>query len=220
MPNKPNYAQQMDGVLAALGGQRPGLLLHACCGPCSSSVLELLEQHFDITVLYYNPNIWPAAEYRRRGDELAKFLQASGRAGTVRLIELEYDPAQFYTAVAGHEGDPERGGRCTLCYQLRMERAAQYAAAHGLPWFCTTLSLSPHKDAERINQIGRALGAQYGVRHLPNEFKKRDGYRRSLQLSAQYGLYRQDYCGCEYSALAARARRQVGPAPRADKPNQ
>ena len=209
MANRPNFVRQMKAVLAQLEqqGERPGLVLHACCGPCSSSVLEVLEEHFDLTILYYNPNTWPPAEYRRRGDELAKFLERSGRAGRVKLVEGEYDPQVFYDLAAGHEDDPERGNRCTLCYRMRLERTVQYAKAHGIPWFCSTLSLSPHKDALRLNAIGEELAEQYGVKHLPNEFKKQDGYRRSLELSAEYGLYRQDYCGCEFSAKAAAAGR-------------
>lgn len=199
MPNRPNYVRQMDAVIASLGGARPRLLLHACCAPCSSSVLEVLEAHFAVTILYDNPNIWPEAEYRRRLEELRRFLEVSGRQG-IPLVAAEYRPETFYEAVRGLEAEPERGGRCTVCYRLRMEQAAAYAAANGYEWFCTTLSLSPHKDAERINAIGEQLAARYGVRHLPSEFKKRDGYKRSLELSREYGLYRQDYCGCEFSA--------------------
>ena len=208
-PVKPNYVQQMDAVMAQLAEQRPRLLLHACCGPCSSSVLEVLEQHFDITILYYNPNTWPPEEYERRGEELAKFLEKSGREQSVALAWGHYDPQEFYAIAAGHEADPERGDRCTRCYRLRLEETARYAAEHGFDWFCTTLSLSPHKDAVRINQIGEEMAKKYQVRHLPNEFKKRDGYRRSLALSDEYGLYRQDYCGCEFSAKAAQAHRAI-----------
>ena len=201
MANRPNYTQQMDQVLEQLGQTRPRLLLHACCGPCSSSVLELLCRHFQVTVLYYNPNIWPAAEYERRQRELARFLGLA-HPGEVELVEDTYNPAEFYQAVKGLEDEPEKGGRCTLCYRLRMERAARYAAQHGFEWFTTTLSVSPLKDPVRINQIGRDLEEKYGVKHLPSEFRKRDGYKRSLELSAQYGLYRQAYCGCEFSARA------------------
>ena len=164
-------------------------------------MLEVLCAHFQVTVLYYNPNIWPPEEYRRRADELASFLQRA-HALDVKLVEEPYDPQEFYTAVQGLEQEPEKGGRCTVCYRLRMERAAQYAKAHGFVWFTTTLSVSPLKDPIRINQIGEELAAQYGLRHLPSEFKKRDGYKRSLELSREYGLYRQDYCGCEFSARA------------------
>ena len=201
MATQRNYAQQMDAVLAGLGDTRPRLLLHACCGPCSSAVLEQLCRYFEITVLYYNPNTWPAAEYYRRGEELQKFVAAAHPLG-VTVVEDTYDPQQFYTAVAGLENEPERGSRCTVCYRLRMRRAAQYARDNGFDWFTTTLSISPHKDAARINAIGQELEAEFEVKHLPSDFKKHNGYLRSLQLSEQYGLYRQDYCGCEFSAKA------------------
>ena len=208
MPPKPNYAREMDRVLQSLGGSRPRLLLHACCGPCSSAVLEQLCQYFDITILYYNPNIWPAAEYRRREEELERFVAAAHPLG-VTVVEDRYDPEEFYAAARGLEAEPERGARCTACYRLRMHRAAAYAAANGFDWFTTTLSISPHKDAERINQIGQELAAEYGVPHLPSDFKKKNGYLRSLQLSAEYGLYRQDYCGCVYSHAQSEAERQA-----------
>ena len=208
MPPKPNYAREMDRVLQSLGGSRPRLLLHACCGPCSSAVLEQLCQYFDITILYYNPNIWPAAEYRRREEELERFVAAAHPLG-VTVVEDRYDPEEFYAAARGLEAEPERGARCTACYRLRMRRAAAYAAANGFDWFTTTLSISPHKDAERINQIGQELAAEYGVPHLPSDFKKKNGYLRSLQLSAEYGLYRQDYCGCVYSHAQSEAERQA-----------
>ena len=194
MAKQLTYAQQMEQVLEQLGNTRPRLLLHACCGPCSSAVLEKLCAHFEITVLYYNPNTWPEAEYRRRGEELARFVADAHPLG-VTVVEDHYDPQEFYTAIAGLEAEPERGGRCTVCYRLRMRRAAQYAAQHGFDWFTSTLSISPHKDAARINAIGQELEAEFGVRHLPSDFKKQNGYLRSLQLSEEYGLYRQDYCG-------------------------
>ena len=192
MANRPNYPKMMEQVLLSLGESRPRLLLHACCAPCSSAVLEMLCGFFDITILYYNPNIWPASEYRRRADELHQFVKQANLPG----ITLE--------------AEPERGGRCTVCYRLRMEHAAKYAAEHGFDWFCSTLSISPRKDAEKINAIGRELEAKYGVRHLPNEFKRKEGHKRSLELSAQYGLYRQDWCGCEFSAR--------GSAPKPEQP--
>ena len=201
MSKQLNFAQQMDEVLKTLGPARPKLLLHACCGPCSSAVLEQLCEHFEITVLYYNPNTWPAAEYHRRGEELERFVAAAPPLG-VTVVEDRYDPQEFYSAVAGLEQEPERGNRRTVCYRLRMRRAAQYAQEHGFAWFTTTLSISPHKDARRINEIGQALEAEFGVKHLPSDFKKQNGYLRSLQLSEEYGLYRQDYCGCEFSARA------------------
>ena len=156
MSNQLNFSQQMDEVLKTLGDTRPRLLLHACCGPCSSAVLERLCRYFDITVLYYNPNTWPAEEYHRRGEELERFVAAAHPLG-VTVVEDRYDPQEFYSAVAGLENEPERGSRCTVCYRLRMRRAAQYAAEHGFDWFTTTLSISPHKDAKRINAIGQEL---------------------------------------------------------------
>ena len=198
MATQLNFAQQMDEVLKTLGDTRPRLLLHACCGPCSSAVLERLCRYFDITVLYYNPNTWPAEEYHRRGEELERFVAAAHPLG-VTVVEDRYDPQEFYSAVAGLENEPERGSRCTVCYRLRLEQAARYAADHGFDWYCTTLSISPMKDPVRLNELGTELGRQYGVPFLPSEFRKKDGYKRSLQLSAEYGLYRQDYCGCVFS---------------------
>ena len=200
MPNRINYQLEMEKVLRTLDGTRPKLLLHACCAPCSSATLERLSAHFDLTILYYNPNIYPPEEYHRREAELERFVEQAGYHYPV--VELPYDPQEFYTAVKGLENEPEKGARCTVCYRLRMRRAAQYAAEHGFDWFTTTLSISPHKDAKRINAIGQELEQEYGVRHLPSDFKKQNGYLRSLQLSEEYGLYRQDYCGCEFSAKA------------------
>ena len=200
MPNRINYQLEMEKVLRTLDGTRPKLLLHACCAPCSSATLERLSAHFDLTILYYNPNIYPPEEYHRREAELERFVEQAGYHYPV--VELPYDPQEFYTAVKGLENEPEKGARCTVCYRLRMRRAAQYAAEHGFDWFTTTLSISPHKDAARINQIGQELEAEFGIRHLPSDFKKQNGYLRSLQLSEEYGLYRQDYCGCEFSAKA------------------
>lgn len=205
MPNRINYQREMETVLAALpaGGPRPRLLLHACCAPCSSAVLERLAQAFELTILYYNPNIDPPAEYRRREAELERFVRDAGyTAMGITVVEEPYDPAEYYAAVQGLEGEPERGARCTVCYRLRLERAARYAAAHGFEWFCSTLSISPLKDPVRLNDIGQELAVRYGVRWLPSEFRKKDGYKRSLELSAEYGLYRQDYCGCKFSREA------------------
>lgn len=201
MANPVNWQREMEKTLAGLPeGARPRLLLHACCGPCSSAVLEQLRRRFDITILYYNPNIWPEAEYRRRADELAAFVAHFAPEGDVKLVEDRYLPDEFYAAARGLEEEPERGARCTRCYALRLERAAEFAAQHGFDYVCTTLSISPHKDAERLNRLGMAAAERQGVRWLPGDFKKKEGYKRSLQLSSEYGLYRQDYCGCEFSA--------------------
>ena len=199
MPNRINYQQEMEKVLQQLdtAALRPRLLLHACCAPCSSATLERLARHFDLTILYYNPNIYPPEEYHRREAELERFVEQAGYHYPV--VELPYNPQEFYDVVKGLEQEPEKGERCTVCYRLRLEQTARYAAEHGFDWFCTTLSISPMKDPVRINTLGTELGARYGVRFLPSEFRKKDGYKRSLALSAEYGLYRQDYCGCVFS---------------------
>lgn len=195
-----NFSKEMLKILAKLPTDpKPRLALHACCAPCSSAVIEQLADYFDITILYFNPNIWPSEEFAKRADELQRFVDELNLPN-VRAVIDRYDPAEFYEAVKGLEDEPERGKRCTVCYHQRMERTAQWAAENDFDWFCTTLSISPHKDAVRINSIGRDLEKKYGVKHLTSDFKKRNGFKRSLELSAQYGMYRQDYCGCEFSA--------------------
>lgn len=216
--------------------KKPRLLLHACCAPCSSYTLEYLCEYFDITIYYYNPNIHPAQEYQRRLAELKNFLprfladknSSTGTAAagaTIDLQETDYNPQEFFDAVQALrdnlESEPERGERCRRCYQLRMERAYEYARQNGFDWFTTTLSISPHKDAQMINEIGRALyenalkdqnagtggecsqaqnpAVTLAPKFLYSDFKKKNGYKRSLELSKDYGLYRQDYCGCVYS---------------------
>ena len=210
MPNRINYDREMQSILDELArrGERPPLVLHACCAPCSSATLERLCDAFAVTVLYYNPNIAPPAEYRRRADELARFLSDAGHiARGVQLVELPYDPAEFYDAVRGLEQEPERGARCTACYALRLEKTAAWAAEHGFGWMTTTLSISPMKDPVRLNELGQAAAARHGLRYLTSEFRKKDGYKRSLALSEQYGLYRQDYCGCAFSKQESERRR-------------
>ena len=193
---KTNYQLETDKCIVSLPPEeKPKLLLHSCCGPCSSYVLEYLTQHFEVTLLYYNPNVQPEAEYEKRlfyQREVLKRLPA-------QLMECAYDGAAFDEIAAGYEAEPEGGERCTRCFLLRLEETARRAAAGGFDWYCTTLTVSPHKDAERINRIGAELGARWGVRWLPSDFKKRDGYLRSIRLAQEYGLYRQDWCGCEYS---------------------
>ena len=201
---KQNYQKQLDSVLQSISadGGRPSLLLHACCGPCSSYVLEYLCEHFEITVLFYNPNIYPASEYVRRLEELKKFYTRFVPAKNVVVVEAPYDPEDFYKATGARENpelakEPERGERCRRCYELRLRYTYDYACAHGFDYFCTTLSISPFKDADMINEIGRGLGE--GPRWLPSDFKKNNGFKRSLELSEEYNLYRQAYCGCVYS---------------------
>ena len=195
---KTNYQILTDKAIAALAGGKPALLLQSCCGPCSSYVLEYLTQYFDVTLLYYNPNIQPEEEYEKRlfyQREVLKHIPA-------KLMACDYDGAAFEAAVRGAEDEPEGGERCTRCFRLRLEETAKRAAAGGFSWFCSTLTVSPHKDAARINRIGAALGERYGVKWLPSDFKKRDGYLRSIRLSEEYGLYRQDWCGCRYARSA------------------
>jgi predicted adenine nucleotide alpha hydrolase (AANH) superfamily ATPase len=186
------FQQQMEQIVAALES-RPRLLLHSCCGPCSSAVIERLAPHFDLSVYYYNPNIYPPQEYRRRADEQARLLETLG----VPMIEAEYDTARF--DAIGLSDEPEGGARCRACYALRLEQSAQYAKEHGYEWLCTTLSVSPHKNADWVNELGHACASAHGLRWLPSDFKKKNGFLRSLQLSDQYDLYRQTWCGCRYS---------------------
>ena len=185
-----NYALEMDKVVASLGGRRPSLLLQSCCGPCSTAVLEVLCPHFAVTLLYYDPNIQPEAEYALRLENQLCVLRELHPE--VALLPCEYDGAAFTAAARGLEGEPEGGARCTACFRLRLGYTARAAAEGGFEFFCTTLSVSPHKDAERLNAIGAELGEKYGVRYLPSDFKKRDGYKRSIELSRSLGLYRQD----------------------------
>ena len=205
-----DYQKQLETVLSSLQErkERPRLLLHACCAPCSSYVLEYLADYFDITVFYYNPNIYPAEEYRRRLKELREFLPRfpPAQKAAVTLVEEAYEPESFYRATnvlteKELQTERERGERCRRCYLLRMERAYRYAANGGYSFFTTTLSISPFKDAHKINAIGRGLEqADSGkTLFLPSDFKKKNGFLRSLQISREYGLYRQDYCGCLYS---------------------
>ncbi len=196
---KENYQMQLDGITQHITGGKPTLLLHSCCGPCSSYVLEYLTKYFSVTVLFYGPNIQPYEEYRKRLENQRRLIEEMPCGSPVSIMECEYDGESFIKAVRGLEREPEGGERCTACFRLRIEETARLAAMHGFEWFCTTLSVSPHKDAVRINAIGRELSEKYGVKWLPNDFKKRGGYQRSIELSKQYGLYRQNYCGCIYS---------------------
>lgn len=199
--NKRNYQSEMEKVLEGLlkRDEAPTLLLHSCCAPCSSYVLEYLSQYFRITVFYYNPNIYPDEEYEKRVEEQNRFIQRFPAASPVAFLEGIYDKERFYQMASGLEDAPEGGERCFRCYQLRLEETAKEAARLGMDYFTTTLSISPMKNAAKLNEIGESLGREYGVRYLVSDFKKRDGYKRSVKISQEYGMYRQDYCGCLFS---------------------
>ena len=195
-----NYQLELDDIIARQEGAKPSLLLHSCCGPCSSSVLEYLTRFFEVTLLWYNPNIWPQDEFDRRLDAQQKLIRAMGLEDRVRVMTLPRLSEAWYDAVRGLEREPEGGARCTECFRLRLREAAGIAADNGFEYFCSTLTLSRHKDPVRINALGEMFGAEYGVKWLPSEFKKRGRELRSQQLCAAYGIYRQNYCGCEFSA--------------------
>ena len=203
-----NYQKKLEEIIEGLTGRKK-LLLHACCAPCSSYVLEYLTEYFDISVFYYNPNISPFSEYEKRISELKRLIREMPLSGKTDIIDGKYDPESFIDIAAGSEGLPEGGERCFRCYRLRMEEAAKKALEKGFDYFTTTLSISPHKNAEKINEIGQELEQKYGVKYLYADFKKRDGYKRSIQLSHDYGLYRQNYCGCIYSKDAAEKQKIV-----------
>ena len=191
--------RELDRIIEKQGESRPRVLLHVCCGPCSSAVLEYLTQYFELTLLWYNPNIYPEAEFQKRYDTLLKLIRDMGLEDRVGVLFEEHRSAEYYARARGLEDEPEGGRRCTECFRLRLEETAKLAAARGFDYFCTTLTLSRHKDAVRINAIAEEIAQKTGVKWLPSEFKKRDGENRSLALCEQYNVYRQLYCGCEYS---------------------
>ena len=196
-----NYAKELERLIQKLQqeGKVPRLLLHACCAPCSSAVLEYLSQYFAITLLYYNPNIAPLEEYQKREAELRRLVSQMKFTHPVDLLPCQYDGQAFVQAARGLEGEPEGGKRCEACFRLRLRYAAQEAARLRFDYYTTTLSISPMKNAPLLNQLGEEIGREFGVAHLPSDFKKKDGYKRSVQLSKEYDLYRQDYCGCAFS---------------------
>lgn len=194
---KTNRQLETDAVIDSLRGEKPRLLLQCCCGPCSSYVLEYLTRHFEVTALFYNPNIQPPEEYEKRRYWLQNVIERYG--GQVQTLPCDYEGERFEEIAAGYEDAPEGGERCARCYKLRLDETARRAALGGFDYFCTTLSVSPRKDAEALNTLGEAAAERYSVKWLPSDFKKRDGYKRSIELSEQYGLYRQEYCGCKYS---------------------
>lgn len=204
---KRNYQKELDRILEKLeaGGRRPRLLLHSCCGPCSSYVLEYLSQYFHITVFYYNPNIYPESEYGKRIREQQELISKMDLKNPVSFLAGEYEQEKFYEMAEGMEHLREGGARCMKCYELRLAETARRAAEGGFDYFTTTLSISPLKNAQKLNEIGVRIGREAGVEYLVSDFKKKNGYKRSVELSEEYGLYRQDYCGCEFSLAERRA---------------
>ncbi len=196
---KPNYQLELDKTLAKITQEniRPRLLLHACCAPCSSYVLEYLTKYFDITVFFYNPNISPESEYLHRVNEIKRLI--SEMCPTVNFIEGRYEPEKFYEMAKGLESEPERGARCVKCYRMRIEESAVIAKQGNFDYFTTTLSISPQKDSHVLNSIGKEISEIYDIPYLYSDFKKKGGYKRSIELSAQFHLYRQNFCGCIYS---------------------
>lgn len=221
MENKINYSRQTQKIIEGIEAERKGgsisaprLLLHSCCAPCSSHCMEYLREYFRLTVFYYNPNITISQEYEKRLAEEKRLIAAYNRqveeqdftgmhstpgAHRIEILEAPYDPANWFEAVRGLEKCPEGGERCTVCFETRLRKAAQAAAQGHFDFFTTTLTISPLKDAPRLNTIGQRMAEEYGVAWLPSDFKKKDGYKRSIELSREFGLYRQNYCGCVYS---------------------
>lgn len=194
----PNLAEQSEEVI-----EKPSLLLHSCCGPCSTAVVERLIKSYEVTIFFYNPNITDKEEYEKRKAAQKSFVEQYNlnpdREALLHFLEGEYNPSQFYEAVKGHEQEPEGGERCKLCFDLRLEKTACTGAIGGFDYFTTTLSVSPHKNHELIKKIGSGYSMRCGLGFLQDDFKKKDGFKRSIELSNKYNLYRQNYCGCEYS---------------------
>lgn len=200
--NRENFFRKFDKIVGQFGDAKPGILLHSCCGPCSSSVLELLSKYFDVTVLWYNPNLYPEAEYDKRLKTQKQLIDAIAEDGVqAKLLVEPWRSEDYFSRIKGLENEPEEGKRCLECFRIRLEETARIASERGFEWFCTTLTVSSRKDAVAINAIGREAEAKYGVKWLPSEFKKREGNHRSIILSEKYGLYRQEYCGCVFSLV-------------------
>ena len=197
--NKINYQKRLDALIDGLNGETPTLLLHSCCAPCSSYCIEYLSQYFKITVFYYNPNLYPDEEYTRRSAEQKRLISEMITKHPVDYIDEDFDSSQFYSAVKGFEKEPEGGLRCKKCFELRLGRTAQKAAELGFDYFATTLTISPLKNEQLLNETGILMAEKYGSAWLPSDFKKKNGYKRSIELSREYSLYRQNYCGCVFS---------------------
>lgn len=201
MNTKINYQLLLDQELNKIKDLDPPkkLLLHSCCGPCSTYVLQYLSDYFEICVLYYNPNIFPDEEYIFRKEEQKDLIEKMPARYGISFVDPGHREEDFYGAIKGLEGEKEGGGRCRVCFDLRLDYAGKYALDHGFDYFTTTLTISPHKNSQILNQIGGEIGEKYGVKYLFSDFKKREGFKRSVELTESYGMYRQDYCGCEFS---------------------
>lgn len=198
--NKINYQNQLDRIIENISPEKPPrLLLHSCCAPCSSYTLEYLSRYFDITVYYFNPNISPKREFDKRFKEQKRLISQMPFKNSVTLVEGDYNYDDFLEIAKGLENVPEGGERCFRCYKMRLESTARLAKEQGFDYFCTTLSISPLKNSQKINELGFEIEKKYGVKWLPSDFKKREGYKRSIQLSKEYSLYRQNFCGCIFS---------------------
>ena len=199
--NNRNYQNELEKIIndAVALGKTPRLLLHACCAPCSSYCLEYLSQYFSITVLFYNPNLYPENEYFKRAEEEKRLIESLPAKNKISLEICDFDPDEFYNAVRGFENSPEGGERCRKCFELRLNKAAKFAKENNFDYFTTTLSISPLKNADILNEVGEEAGRRFSVSHLPSNFKKKGGYARSIVLSGEYSLYRQNYCGCVFS---------------------
>lgn len=208
--NKVNYQRELDQIIDHLQKEEkvPKLLMHSCCAPCSSYCLSYLAEYFHITIYYYNPNITEQAEYQKRVKEQQRLLGELPVKYPIAFVEGAYEPEVFLAMAKGMEQLPEGGERCFACYELRQRKAAEYAKEHQFDYFTTTLSVSPHKNAAKLNEIGLRLAQEYGIPYLVSDFKKKGGYLKSIELSAEYHLYRQDYCGCVYSKAAREREKQ------------
>lgn len=196
---KINYQNQLDKIIENLGDKVPTLLLHSFCAPCSSYCIEYLSQYFEITVLYYNPNIYPETEYEKRKAEQKRLISEMQTKYPVKMLDCDFESEKFYEMAKGLENCCECGERCFKCYRLRLEKTAQETKQNRFDYFTTTLTISPLKDARKINEIGNELAKEYNAQWLPSDFKKKEGYKRSIELSKEYNLYRQNYCGCIFS---------------------
>ncbi len=205
---KENYQLILDKTLEKIktADKKPTLLIHSCCAPCSSYVLEYLSGFFDITVFYYNPNISPAEEFEKRAKEQCRLIEEMLPDSGIKTVIADYDANEFFDIVKGLENEPEGGERCKKCFALRLEKTAELAKKQNFDFFTTTLTISPHKNAQILNETGKEAALKYGVNYLFSDFKKKNGYRRSCELSEQYGLYRQNYCGCIFSKIEAQKR--------------